>query len=337
MEIVSLNIPALSRIFLLAFFSFILAFAWTPILTSILYKYRLGKKIRDRKDTPVYAKLHQKKAGIPTMGGLLVWITVMIITLLFNLTRSQTWLPLFALVTTGVLGAIDDLLNIRGIGPAGGGLKARHKLVWLLMIAALGAWWFYYKLEINSIHVPGVGDFTIGLWFIPLFILVIVSTANAVNITDGLDGLAGGLLAMSYLSFGVIAFVQQQYGIAAFCGSIVGALLAFLWFNIYPARFIMGDTGALALGATLGVIAMLTNSVVILPIVGFVFVMETLSVIIQRIYKRFTGGKKIFLSSPIHHHFEAIGWPETKVTMRFWIIGAVAAIVGLVIGLIGRG
>lgn len=335
MEIMALDVSALFKIFGLTFVSFLLAFLWTPFLANFLYK--IHRRRKEREGAPIFSQLHQEKRDVPTMGGLLIWITVAVVTVINNLSRSQTWLPLFSLVTTGILGAVDDILSIKGIGPGGGGLRARHKLIWLLIIAAIGAWWFYYKLGWNSIHIPGVGDWQIGWWYIPLFIFVIVSTANAVNITDGLDGLAGGLLALSFMAFGGLAWVGGQIGIAAFCGSIGGALLAFLWFNIYPARFFMGDTGALALGATLGVIAMLTNNVLILPVVGFIFVLEVLSVIFQLIYKKISGGKKIFLSAPVHNHFQALGWPETKVTMRFWVLGAVMAIIGFLIGLIGRG
>ncbi len=332
MEIITINTAALIKVFGLAAISFLLAFIWTPILTNILYKYKVWKRTK-KVGAPIMSRLHRGKENTPTMGGLLVWITVFVVTMVLNLSRSQTYLPIFALVTTGVLGAMDDFINIKGAG----GMKARYKLIWLLAIAALGAWWFYSRLEYSSIHVPGVGDFGIGWWYVPLFILVIIATANSVNITDGLDGLAGGLLAMAYLAFGIIAFAGGQFGIAGFCATVAGALLAFLWFNIPPARFFMGDTGSLALGATLGVIAMLTNSVLVLPIIGFVFVIETLSVIIQKSSKALRNGKKVFISTPIHHHFEALGWPETKVTMRFWIIGAVVAVIGLVIGLIGRG
>ncbi len=336
-EAIILNVPAMIKVFALTGISFIIAFLWTPILTSLLFKYKVWKHVK-KDNAPVFNKLHAHKENTPVMGGLLIWITALVITLVFNFTRSQTWLPLFALVTTAILGAFDDYINVRGIGQYKG-IRARYKILWLLIIAALGAWWFFSKLGwgLHGIHLPGIGDFAIGFWYIPLFIFVIIATANAVNITDGLDGLAGGLLSMAFLFFGVIAFVQQQYGIAAFCGTIAGATIAFLWFNIYPARFFMGDTGAMSLGATLGVVAMLTNSVVALPIIGFVFVFETLSVIIQRCYRKLTGGKKLILSSPIHNHFQAIGWHETKVTTRFWLIGAIAGIIGLVIALIGRG
>lgn len=270
------------------------------------------------------------------MGGLLIWVTVLVITLLFNFSRAGTWLPLFALVATGVVGAIDDIANIKGLGPNNGGLRFRFKLLIYLTIAIVGAWWFFFKLGWDVFHVPGVGDFFLGWWYIPLFILTITFFAFAVNETDGLDGLAGGTLAIAFASYALIALVDGKIALAAFCGTIVGAILSFLWFNIYPARFIMGDTGSMALGMTLAVIAFLTNTVAVLPIIGFVFVIEGMSAIIQIISKRLFK-RKIFLSAPIHHHFEAIGWPETKITMRFWVVGAVMAVIGLMIALIGRG
>jgi len=293
----------------------------------------LGKKIRKEK-APIYSALHKEKENVPTMGGLLIWVTVFVVTLLLNFSREATWLPLFTLVLTGLLGAFDDLSNIWGRG----GMRARYKLIWQIAIAALGAYWFYVKLDWDTrgIHVPGVGDFAIGWWYIPLFIFVIVATMNSVNITDGLDGLAGGLVSFAFFAYGIIALAQGQIGIAVFCGTMIGALMAFLWFNIFPARFFMGDTGSMALGATLGVVALLTNSVFVLPIIGFIFVIETLSVIIQRIYRKIIG-RKLFISSPLHYHLQAKGWPEPKVVMRFWILGIVFSILGLVIGLIGRG
>jgi len=333
MEVIVFSSRYLERISLLTAISFILALLWTPLWAKVLFRFRLGKKIA-REGTTIYNQLHQAKENTPTMGGILIWVTTALVTLLFNLSREATWLPLFTLILTGLLGAFDDLLNIFRKR----GLRARHKLFWQLLIAGLGAWWFYVKLGWGEkgIHIPSNGDISIGLWYIPLFILVIVSTMNAVNITDGLDGLAGGLLGFAYFAYGVIALVQGQVGIAAFCGTIVGALLAFLWFNIYPARFFMGDTGSMALGATLGVIALLTNSVVILPVIGFVFVIETLSVMIQVFYRKLTGGKKVFLSAPLHLHLQAKGWPEPKVVMRLWVLGAVFSVIGLAIGLFGK-
>jgi len=340
-ETISINITALQKVFWLAFGAFILAMIFTPLLTDLLYRFKMGKKIREGK-TPIFSLLHRGKENIPTMGGILIWLTVLILSLLFNSTRSQTWLPLFTLFTAAILGLVDDLFNVYRIGPNGGGVRVRHKLIWQLAIALVGAWWFYTKLGWGDptmhvgVHIPAFGDVFIGWLFVPLFVFVIVGMSNAVNITDGLDGLAAGLLSMAFVAYSIIALVQGSYSLAAFCATVVGALLAFLWFNIYPARFFMGDTGSLALGATLGVIAMLTNTLVVLPIIGSVFVVETLSVIAQ-VGSRKLLGRKLLLSAPLHHHFEAIGWPETKVTMRFWVIGAISAVAGIVIALLGRG
>ncbi|MFA6081842.1 MAG: phospho-N-acetylmuramoyl-pentapeptide-transferase [Patescibacteria group bacterium] len=339
MELLTNNILALQKISWLTFGAFALAMLFTPILTDILYRYKLGKKIRQG-STPIFSMLHKGKENVPTMGGILIWLPVIIITLLFNNVRGQTWLPLFTLVCAALLGLTDDIYNVFRIGPNGGGIRTRHKLIWLLAIAFVGAWWFYTKLGWGTqfgIHIPGLSDVSIGWWYIPLFVFVIVGFANAVNITDGLDGLAGGLVMCAFGAYTIIAYVNGSYGLAAFCASIVGATLAFLWFNIYPARFIMGDTGSLALGATLGVVAMLTNTVFILPIIGSVFVIETLSVILQLSYRKITHGKKIFKVAPIHHHFEAIGWPEPKVTMRFWVVGMISAVIGILLALLGKG
>lgn len=340
------------KIFSLTAISFLAAFIWTPLLTHFLYKYKLGKQIRSSDSAPIFSSLHQKKSGTPTMGGLLIWVTVLFFSLLFYylgqyldgefaklnfLTRAQTWLPLGALVSAAIVGLIDDYLNIRKIGPCGGGLSMKYRLAVYTVIAVVAAFWFFFKLDWDIIRIPFIGNFEIGLWSIPVIIFIIVATAFSVNEIDGLDGLAGGTLLFSFLSFGGIAFVQGKYDLATFCGVIIGALLAFLWFNIQPARFFMGDTGAMSLGVTLAIIAILTNSVLLLPIIGFLFVIESGSVIIQTISKKLRKGKKIFLSTPIHHHFEAIGWSEAKIVMRFWIISAMTAISGLVIFLMDRG
>lgn len=325
------------RMFWTAVASFIIAIAWTPILTHFLYKYKMGKTIRDAKSAPIMAKLHEKKAGTPVMGGLLIWITTALLTIIFNLSRTATWLPLFSLVATGIVGAVDDVLNVRGIGEKGGGLTIRQKFPIYAAIAAIGAWWFYYKLGWNSIHIPAMGDFNIGILYIPLFIIVLVWMAFASNETDGLDGLAGGIFACSYGAFAIIALLQGQSGLAVFCATVMGALFAFLWFNIPPARFFMGDTGSMALGMTLGVVAFLTNAVIPLFLITSVFSIEGLSFIIQFLSKKLRNGKKIFISSPLHHHFEAIGWPEYKITMRFWVFGAVSAVAGLALAVIGGG
>ena len=340
------------KIFVLTTLAFILAMAWTPLLTYILFKYKLGKQIRDEKSAPIMSSLHKNKSGTPTMGGLLVWVTVLFLALLFFylgqwtnielfkkldfLTRSQTLLPLGALVASAIVGLIDDYLNVKRIGPSGGGLRMRHRLIIYTLIALVGAWWFYFKLDWDIVHIPFFGNFVIDWWTMPLFVFIIVATSFSVNESDGLDGLAGGLLLASFAAFGAIAFSQGKMDLAAFCGVIDGALLAFLWFNINPARFFMGDTGAMSLGVTLGIVAMLTNSVVLLPIIGFLFVVESFSVIIQIISKKIRG-KKIFLSTPIHHHLEATGWTEPKIVMRFWVIASVTAVIGLIISLVDRG
>ncbi len=341
MEAFIVNIDALIRIFTFTCLAFGLAMLLTPAFTTFLYRHRLGKKIRqtdfNEKAAPIFYKLHQHKANTPTMGGLLIWGTATLITLAFNLSPQATWLPLFVLVSTGIIGAIDDLYNIKGIGPNNGGLRFRHKLLIYTVIAILGALYFAFKLEwiYRGIHIPGYGDLAIGLWYIPLFITVLIGTSFSVNQTDGLDGLAGGLLAMAFMALGGVAFFQGQFGLAVFAGTIVGALLAFLWFNVHPARFFMGDTGAMSLGITLAVLAFLTNTVAILPIIGSVFVLEGFSTILQILSKKIFK-RKIFLSAPLHHHFEALGWPETRITERAWIIGAVSAVIGIALSLLGR-
>lgn len=333
---VSISDLALFQLFSFTGLAFLVSLAITPLLTNFLYKNKLGKRIRQTdyagESAPIYSRMHRGKENTPTMGGVLIWLTVAIITLLFNLSRAGTWLPLFALVASGIIGGLDDLYNIRGIGPNRGGIRFRDKFFLYFLIAAFGAWWFYFKLGWSIIRIPMLGNFEISFWYIPLFIFVIVFLAFAVNETDGLDGLAGGTLAIAFAAYAFIALTQGKTELAIFCATIIGALLAFLWFNIYPARFFMGDTGAMALGTTLGVVAFLTNSVAVLPIIGLVFFIEAGSVIIQIFSKR-VFQRKVFLSSPIHHHLEAIGWPETKVTMRFWLLTAVSATIGLALAL----
>ncbi len=338
-------IPNLAVLGMFTFAGFLVSMLLTPVYTHFAFKYKWWKIQRDKawigggkEKAPIYAKLHKAKhkRNIPTMAGITIWISVALITLIFNLSRSETWLPLFTLVIMGLLGLIDDWFNIRSKGGTAG-VKGRLKIFWTILAASAGAWWFYYKLGWSVIHIPAWGNLEIGWLYIPLFIFIVLATSNSVNITDGLDGLSGGILTFSFGAYAIISLFVGQFALAAFCFTIVGALLTYTWFNIYPARFFMGDTGAIALGATLGVVALLTNSVLVLPIIGFIFVAETLSVIIQLTSKKLRKGKKIFQSAPIHHHFEAIGWPETKVTMRFWIIGIVTAAMGVIVGILGRG
>jgi phospho-N-acetylmuramoyl-pentapeptide-transferase len=331
------------RIVLLSFFSFILSMIITPIYTTLAYKGQWWKKPRATTVTgeaaTVFNSLHgeKHKRHIPTMAGLVFVVTVAVVTIIANLNRSETWLPLAAFVGAGAVGLLDDIINIRGNGLGVAGLPSKIKLVLITTIALIGGWWFYVKLGIHTIHIPLVSTpLHIGWLIVPLFVLVVVATANAVNISDGLDGLAGGLAASAFGVYTIIAFLEGRYGIAAFCLTVVGSLLSYTWFNIFPARFFMGDVGSFALGTALGVIAMLTNTVLLLPIIGIVFVVEAGSSMLQILSKKLRHGKKIFKIAPLHHHFEALGWPETKVTMRFWVIGQVAAVIGLAIFLLGK-
>jgi phospho-N-acetylmuramoyl-pentapeptide-transferase len=343
------------------FIAFVIAFSVTPIWTHFLYKYKMGIKIKEKsvdgKDLVYINNLHAGKAGTPVMGGVIVWFSVAFLVLASHylfpffakwlninfiarldfFSRSQVWLPLFALVSAGILGLFDDFMSVKGYGSnKGGGMRFAKRFWWLFSIAAVGAWWFYSKLGWNYIHIPAVGDFIIGWWYIPLFLFVILFTAISSNETDGLDGLNGGILAIAFASFALISFSQNKIDLAAFCAAVCGALLAFLWFNIYPARFFMGDTGAVSLGVTLGAVAMLTNSTIVLFIIVFIYLLESGSVAIQLFSKKFFH-RKVFLAAPIHHHFEAKGWPETKVTIRFWIITIVTALIGVIIGILGAG
>ncbi|MBI2676405.1 MAG: phospho-N-acetylmuramoyl-pentapeptide-transferase [Candidatus Yanofskybacteria bacterium] len=338
------------KIFAVSTVSFFVAILITPIWSKILLKYfRPGKEIERGKntfwgETPIFNSLHKKKEGTPTMGGLIIWFTVAVLTVLFwyfsnvfdgfwskinFLSRSQTLLPLGFLILAGLIGIVDDIFGVKRRK----GLTLGKRLILFTLLAIFGAWWFYHKLGWNFINVPFLGDFTVGLWYVPIFILVIVATAFSADITDGLDGLSGGIFLLSFSALGAIAFVQGRTDLVVFIAAIVGALVAFLWFNIYPARFFMGDTGVMALGFVLGVVAMLTNTFLLLPIICVVFVLESLSVILQTASKKIRK-KKIFLSTPIHHHFEALGWPETQVTMRFWMISAIGAILGIIIFLV---
>lgn len=335
----------LARTLVFGFLGFAFAMLLTPIYTHFAYKYEWWKKVRTSSMTgekaKVFSRLHayKHKRNIPTMAGLVILIAILAVTILFNLSRSQTYLPITAIIGAGLVGLLDDVINLHGANKDGrAGLNSRVKLLMITIVASLGGVYFYTKLGFDSIYVPfinGGTDIFVGVLLVPIFILVVVSAANSVNITDGLDGLAGGLLVFAYASYTAIAFLQGNYGLAGFCMTIVGVLLSYVWFNIFPARFFMGDIGSFALGTGLGVVAMLTGTVVLLPIIGIVFVFETATVIIQVLSKKFRNGKKVFLSAPIHHHFEALGWPEAKVTMRFWVIGQVAGFVGVVLAVIG--
>lgn len=324
------------RILLFGVLGFSVSMLLTPIYTTFAYKYAWWKKARTTAVTgekaTVYQKLHGAKhvTQIPTMAGIIFVVATALVTVAVNLERTQTWLPLAAMVGAGMVGLIDDILNIRSNGGMAG-LQARSKSLLIFLVSLIGGWWFFAKLGVEVITVPFLGAVTLGILIIPLFVFVVIATANAVNISDGLDGLAGGLSVIAFSTYGLIALMEGETGVAAFCMTIVGALLSYTWFNIYPARFFMGDAGSFALGTALAVVAMLTDTVLLLPFIGFVFVIEAGSSLIQILSKRFRGGKKVFKIAPIHHHFEASGWPETKVTMRFWLIGVLSSIIGLLI------
>ncbi len=337
----SVQSSTLVHVLLLGTLGFLLAMLLTPLYTTVAYKREWWKKQRTDAWSggvaTVYNKLHAAKhqRHVPNMAGLIFVGAIAIVTLVSNLNRGQTWLPLAGMLGAGAIGLADDIMNIRGTTKIAG-MQAKLKFSLYSLVAIGGGWWFYEKLGVHQVYLPFIHEWQIGVGIIALFWFVVVATANSVNISDGLDGLAGGLLASSFGAYAIIAGIEGKYALAGFCLTVVGALLSYTWFNIYPARFFMGDVGAFALGTALGIIAMQTDTIYVLPIIGFVYVMETGSVIINRTSRKLRHGKKVFLSSPIHHHFEAIGWPETKVTMRFWILGQVAATLGLAIFLLGR-
>ena len=361
--------PDIIKILFLGFLGVSTTFLFTPGLTHFLYKHKLWKKkARDKsidgKDLPVFQKFHsEKEINTPRMGGILFWTTTLFLAFFFFiassitdiwwleklnfLSREQTWLPIFALFTASLVGLFDDLLQVapspsnlffkkiweRINRYVGGGLSLKYRLGLVGLIGLIGGLWFYFKLGGTSIHIPIVGDFSIGIWYIPLFVIVMMATYSG-GVVDGLDGLSGGIFASIFGAYAVIALSQNQFDLASLCAILMGSILAFLWFNVPPARFYMGETGIIGLCAVLTVTAFLTNAVLVLPIIAILLVVESGSVIIQLLSKKFRG-KKVFLAAPIHHHFEAKKWPHYKITMRFWIISVIAAILGVTIKLLG--
>ena len=320
--------------------AFVLAMLLTPVYTYFAYRYRFWKKQRTTSTTgenlEVFTKLHAAKfkRSIPTMAGIIGVAAITIVTIAFNFDRAQTYLPLAALLGGGIIGMLDDLINIRGQGLGVAGLRSSVKFALITLLALVLGWFFFTKLGYSSVHIPFYGNLELGWLVVPLFTFAVVATGNAVNISDGLDGLAGGLLSIAFTCLGFIALLQGNVGLAGFCFTAVGALLSYLWFNIHPARFFMGDVGSFAYGASLGVVAMLTNTLFLLPVIGILFVIEAGSSLIQITSKRFFG-RKVFISAPIHHHLEAIGWPEVKVTMRFWVIACVFGVLGVMLAVAG--
>jgi phospho-N-acetylmuramoyl-pentapeptide-transferase len=338
-----------------------LAFAFgiliTPVVTHYLYKYRCWKKksvvaATDGASASISAKLHNdEERKTPRMGGMVVWgssvITILVFLILSYidgamgeklnfLSRNQTWLPLFTLVVGALIGFLDDYMTISDrYDHVAGGLSGAKRIILVTLVGAVGAWWFYTKLDVSTIIVPFYGLLDIGILFVPLFIVVMLASYSG-GFIDGLDGLSGGVFAAIFSAYGVIAFAQNQIDLAAFCFMLVGALMAFLWFNIPPARFFMSETGIMALTMTLAVVAFLTQQVLVLPIIAFLLVATSASSIIQLLSKKFRDGKKVFLVAPLHHHFQALGWPATKVVMRYWVLAMMFATVGgVIIALIG--
>lgn len=325
----------------LALGAFLLSMFLTPIYTTFAYKHKLWKRQKtvdvSGKKLTVMNKLHADKIKrhFPTMAGMIMLVVVPLVVIVCNcLNRGQTWLALAAFVGGGVIGLIDDTINLFGKNAAAG-LRAPVKFAMITALGVFLGWFFAVKLGWTSIEIPFVGAFNIGVpAMIALFAFAVVATGNAVNITDGMDGLAGGLAMLAYGAYGVIALLQEQWYLAGFCFVVLGALLSYIWFNVYPARFMMGDTGSFALGAGLGVVAMNTNAFFLLPIIGCLFVIEAGSSLLQICSKKFFH-RKIFISAPIHHHLQAKGWEESKVVMRFWIIGGVAAMLGIFLAMGG--
>ncbi len=346
------------KVFIPATASFIVGILLAPLLSHYLYKYHAWKKVGgktafDGSAAVEFGKLHaENETSTPRMGGILIWASVTIVTggiwflgyafptplttKLDFLSRSQTWIPLFTLLAGAGMGFFNDLLDIHPSGARG--LSLRMRLVFVTIVSTFIGWWFYAKLGVDSVGIPGDGTFFIGAFIIPLFVLTTLAL-YAGGIIDGIDGLAGGVFGSAFMAYAGIAYFQNQIDLAAFCATLTGAILAFLWFNIPPARFWMTETGTMGLTMTLAVVAFMTDTsgggygIAALPIIAFLLVITVVSNIIQILSKRFRG-KKVFRIAPLHHHFEAIGWPPYKVTMRYWIISIVCAIVGMTIALL---
>ncbi len=347
----------LSFLLIYLLLSFLLTFILIPPYIRFLHKYKLGKQIREEAlmgKATEFAKLHKNKTGTPSMWAGIILVSIFSLVALsvvvhffaadiqsmFNIkikyslwNRNETYLALFTLATVGLIWLVDDYLNVRGIGRTKG-LSARVKMVLLMIFAGIWAYWFYVKLGHTGLHFPFVGNVSLGALYIPLFIFVIIAMANAVNVTDGLDGLAGGLLLFNYVVYAFITYTHGLFILSAVCMLIVGALIAFLWFNIKPAQFYMGDVWSLALGANLGIMAMMTDTLAVLIIISGIYILEICSVIIQLTSKKLRNGKKIFRIAPFHHHLEAIGWSEETVVMRFWLIGMILSSIGLIVSFV---
>jgi len=347
----------LIKVFLPTAAAFFLGLFFTPVATHFFYKYKMWKKYGRNGVTASsdFSKIHNQDDELktPRVGGVIIWLAVLSTMLIFYslsilfpsdnasklnfLSRGQTLIPLFTLLVGSLLGLWDDLIQIYGTGKFARDDKSWRKwkvFIITLMSLFIGAW-FFYKLDITSIHIPFGGELYLGVLIIPFFIVVALATFSG-GVIDGVDGLAGGVLASVFGAYSAIAYANQQIDIAAFSAVITGAILAFLWFNIPPARFYMGETGIMGLTITLATLAFLTDSVLILPIVALPLVATSLSVILQIISKKWRNGKRLFKLAPLHHHFEAIGWSTYKITMRYWILSIVFAIIGIILAIVSR-
>jgi len=312
-----------------AAFTAFIALAGGYPLVRLLRRLKIGKQIRAGGPDS-----HHEKMGTPTLGGVLIWASVFVSTALFNvLGNPSIVVPLLATASTGLLGTLDDIVGM--VGTTADGLTVRMKMAGLTVISIGTAIALYAALELDFLYVPTTPiPFHIGILYVPLAALAILATANAVNLTDGLDSLAGMCAGVAFACYGIIAHLQGQAPVATFCFTVAGALVAFLWFNAHPAVLFMGDAGSLSLGAALACVALMTGQLVLLPVIGFVFVAEAASVILQVGYFRLTGGRRLFRMSPLHHHFEMLGWSETQVSQRFWLISMLTGMVGIALALI---
>ncbi len=322
--------------------SFLLSVIWGAPLIRWLRDHRVGKQIRVEGPSS-----HQVKMGTPTMGGLMIVIPVIVITVVLNIFNllgatiigRSILVPLFTMVGFAFLGGYDDWMGLRGQRNGTIGLLGRYKFLAQVLLAFVIVLLLYLPpplgQNLHSVAFPRVPQkIDIGLLYIPVAMFIIVSTSNAINLTDGLDGLAAWITAICFASYGVIAYLQQQIYLVTFCFVMVGALLAFLWYNAHPAELFMGDVGSLALGGTLAVVALMTGQWLLLPLIGIMFVAETLSVILQVVYFKLTHGKRLFHMAPLHHHFELLGWSETQVVQRFWLMGMLAGMLGVALALL---
>jgi phospho-N-acetylmuramoyl-pentapeptide-transferase len=320
----------------LAGVSFLFAVIWGPPLLRVLKHFNIGETIRI--EGPVR---HFTKFGTPTMGGIMIIVPVMLVTILmdaasligFNVSGRSILLPLGVMLIFSVLGMIDDWEGIRG-SRRGIGMRARVKFPLQILLALIVAIGLVYFLDVPQLYIPGGKKaLNLGYWYIPIAVFLIVGTTNAMNFTDGLDGLAGLISATAFITYGAIALLQGQIFLARFCFILAGAIFGFLWFNVHPAELFMGDTGSLPLGATLAVVALMTGHWILLPLIAIIPFSETLSIILQVIYFRLTGGRRIFKMTPLHHHFELSGWSETQVVQRFWLIGLLFAMIGIALAI----